>query len=462
MNDFYSPVLREWVFPQYQRLRKCNYPEKLDEAQQNQKLSSEEIEAIQFVKLEEMLRHAYTYVPYYQTLFRSLDIHPQDISNWDDFRKLPILTREEIRENFKSLISNKPRTPCVKYETSGSTGMPLTILTSQTAIAAEYACRFRAFAHWGIHIGDRVVYFQGASRYIPTRGWKRYPETYVLRPLKNHLLNRRIFAINNVSEEDLERQWRILKKFRPKSLNGFSSGMYQLAHYIQSMGYDGRALGIKLVVAGGEVLFDWQRDILEEVFGCPAANVYGSYEIGIAACSYPCGELHTNDDFVIVEVVKDKPEDEYGEIVATRLDNWEFPLIRCNTGDITAPLEEHQGCIHNLPFLKLAEIEGRKFDVLRLSNGRLVHGSFFSAMVKRAKGVKNFQIIQKKPDRFEIFVINDEFFTEDEEQYIRRRIEHVLGPLEVDIIQVESIPTEASGKFRFVRSEVEQLALIKG
>jgi len=41
------------------------------------------------------------------------------------------------------------------------------------------------------------------------------------------------------------------------------------------------------------------------------------------------------------------------------------------------------------------------------------------------------------------------------ERYIRARMRKRLGTVDVCVKRVSAIPTEASGKFRFVRSEVE-------
>jgi phenylacetate-CoA ligase len=277
----------------------------------------------------------------------------------------------------------------------------------------------------------------------------------VYSPFKNLVFNRRKLPVFNITEQDLEHQWRYLQKYQPKFMSGFSSSLYRLASYIQDMGYDGGLLGVKLMTAGGEVLYDFQRETIERVFQCPLADVYGSFEIGIAACSYPCGALHTHDDFVIVEMVKEHPQDEFGQIVATRLDNWEFPLIRFNVEDLAPPLEEHRDCSLGLNFLKLDRIVGRVFDRIFLANGQEIHGTFFTALMKRTPGICRYQVNQRRPDCLEILVVIDEgIFTGEQERFIGDRIHALFGPLEVIITRVETIPTDPSGKFRIIRSDL--------
>ena len=185
------------------------------------------------------------------------------------------------------------------------------------------------------------------------------------------------------------------------------------------------------------------------------ADIYGSYEIGIAACSYPCGALHTNDDFVIMEVIKSSPEDEYGQIIATRLDNWEFPLIRFNIEDLAPQMETHHDCSLGLPFCKLDQIIGRHFDQIKLANGRIVHGTYFTGLLTKIPGIRHYQVNQRELDRFEILaVIDEDNYSIEGASIIKDRMNASFGPVEVTITPVPSIPSEASGKFRVVRSDL--------
>ena len=455
MKDYYAPIVRDWIFPTARRLQKCNFTEMMAEARKNQYLSPEELRLMQMEKLGALLQHACKYVPYYRNLFKQLGIKPEDIRTWEDYQSLPILTKADVREHNDQFFSEKPRSPVKKYRTSGSTGKPLKIFTSQTAIAAEYASRYRALNHWGIDVGDRELAFYGAERYTHVKGLKKSLDMRLIRPFKNLINNRVRLPVENISEEDLEYQWRFIQKFRPKLLHAYPSALYLFAQYISGQGHNGGLAGAKLSFVGGEILYDWQKEVLEEVFECPVAQVYASYEIGVTAHSFPCGALHTNDDFVIVEVIKSHPQDEFGQIVSTRLDNWEFPLIRYNIEDLAPPLEEHADCDLGLGFSKLDRIIGRSFDMLRLSNGRIVHGSYFSSLMQLVDGLRQFQVNQRQPDYFEILVVIDpDVFTMEQESFIKDRMRALLGPVDVTITPVESIPVEGSGKFAYIRSDV--------
>ncbi|MFN2127391.1 MAG: phenylacetate--CoA ligase family protein [Anaerolineales bacterium] len=454
MKDYYAPIVRDWIFPISRKFQKCNYSEKMAEARANLHLDREQLRNMQIKKLRALIQHAGRNVPYYRDQFNQLGIKPDDIRTWNDYQALPILTRAEVREHNDRFLSQKPRSPLIKWGTSGSTGEPLRIYTSQIAIAAEYASRYRALEHWGIEVGDRVIMFYGAERYTHGTGWKKAVNLHVIHPLKFLVNNRRRLPVENISEENFEDQWRFIQKFRPKYFHGYPSAFFLLARYVKDRSYSGGSSGVKLIYVGGEILYDWQKEFIAGVFECPIAEVYGAYEIGEAAHSYPCGALHINEDFVIVEVIKSHPENEFGQIVCTRLDNWEFPLIRYNIEDLAPPIHEHAGCELGLGFAMFDRIVGRTFDQIQLSNGRIIHGTYFTTLMKLVDGLVQYQVNQREPDRFEILVvINPEVYGEQQELFIKDRMKTLLGPIDVTITHVESIPTEGSGKFNYIRSD---------
>jgi phenylacetate-CoA ligase len=455
LSELHARIAANWLYPLAQNMRGNNYPQVLVEGHRNLSLSREAIRDLQFRKLKSLLHHAALYVPYYRDSFKRMGIRADDIQSWDDFQKLPVLNKTDVREHNNQFRSEKPRSRLRKYRTSGSTGTPLKVYTSEIAIAAEYACRLRAYQHWGIKLGDRYIQFVGSHRSSIDPGLQSYINRRIYRPVKNFLFNRRTLSASYIDESELEYQWQFLKNYKPVYLSGFPSSLYFLAQYIKDNGYDSRSLGLGLIISGGEVLFDWQQTEIKDVFGCSILDIYGSYEIGIAACSYPCGGMHINDDYVIVEVIKDKSEDEFGRIIATRLENWEFPLLRFDVGDLAYPLEKHHDCSCGINLSITRKIIGRHYDQIRFSNGRIIHGMFLSYIMKKTPGVHRYQIIQRSPDTLEILIVMDKTeFTSEQKEYIIDRIKSLAETVEVIFTPVDSLKTEDSGKFRFIRSDI--------
>ena len=273
------------------------------EAEQNQFKSRDEIRAIQFRKLTNLIGHAYMTVPYYREEFTSRGIHPADIRSWDEFHQLPILKRKRYQETPEKFLSSRPRTATQITRSSGSTGTPVTFYLSQTLNAAANVSRIRALQWWGIHLGDREVRIWADMPMLAPgfwnpkrRRWKRF--------FRDRVLNRRTFSANEMSDIHLEKTWRSIQRFAPKYIFGYASNIYQLARFINERGNDGRVLGLKVVVISAEMLYDPQVEFIQDVLGCPVVNEYGATETGVIAYSHPCGENHIMEDYIIIEIVK--------------------------------------------------------------------------------------------------------------------------------------------------------------
>lgn len=86
----------------------------------------EKLEEFQNQRLRKIIEHAYDNVPYYRKIFDVRGLRPKDIQCKEDLRKLPILTKEDLRKNFNELMAKdfekfKP----ILSHTSGSTGIPM-------------------------------------------------------------------------------------------------------------------------------------------------------------------------------------------------------------------------------------------------------------------------------------------------------------------------------------------------
>ena len=62
--------------------------------------SREEILKIQNEKLVKQVRYVYDNVPYYHNLMDQKGVKPEDIRSTDDIRKLPFLTKDDLREAY--------------------------------------------------------------------------------------------------------------------------------------------------------------------------------------------------------------------------------------------------------------------------------------------------------------------------------------------------------------------------
>jgi phenylacetate-CoA ligase len=90
------------------------------EAKTNQYLSRDTLRDIQFKKLIPLLDHTYNTVPFYKNSFKQMGVSPEDTRTWDDFKKVPILIKNQIRDDPDWFLSTLPHTKVSKLSTSGS------------------------------------------------------------------------------------------------------------------------------------------------------------------------------------------------------------------------------------------------------------------------------------------------------------------------------------------------------
>lgn len=93
---------------------------------QNQWKSYDELKKEQETHLRKIINFSYNNVPYYHRLFRDLKLGPENIKNIEDLEKLPILTKDIIKQNWNEFVPvNLKNMSYYNLTTGGSTGSPL-------------------------------------------------------------------------------------------------------------------------------------------------------------------------------------------------------------------------------------------------------------------------------------------------------------------------------------------------
>ena len=80
-----------------QRLGDAPAPDTLDAAE---RMSLDELRAVQLERLQWTLRHAYAHVPHYRRAFDAAGVHPDDCRDLAVLAKLPTTSKADMRENY--------------------------------------------------------------------------------------------------------------------------------------------------------------------------------------------------------------------------------------------------------------------------------------------------------------------------------------------------------------------------
>ena len=138
----------------------------LQELRRSQWYEPQKLRKYQEVRLRALIKHAYQKVPFYHRLFKQENIAPNDIKTVEDLRKIPILSKNDLRNHFRELIASNA--PAYKYgisSTSGSTGKPVTFYLDQQNREIEYAAKWRQREWADVNINDKIASFRTCLLY---------------------------------------------------------------------------------------------------------------------------------------------------------------------------------------------------------------------------------------------------------------------------------------------------------
>ena len=404
-------------------------------------------------KLKELLVHAYRSVPYYREKLNEngIDIEKFDFS--DDFQKIPLLTKKEINENRNLMISNEVnRDSLLSNSTSGSTGEALYFYYDMRSWAFRSAVVIRNQEAIGIRIGDRAAKLWGAPMDLNAAA--------TIRGKIHAWVNNNLFLSSyDLADSNLELYTKRILKHRPKFIISYPGPIVVLAEYL----IKNRVTipSVQSIICSAEMLFPWQKDIIETAFSCAVYNRYGCREFGEIAMECPKREgLHINIDRIYLEILNESlspvEDGSIGEVVITDLDNFGMPIIRYRTGDLASIKTGMCSCGRSLPLLN--QVEGRTLDVVRAPNGNRLGGTFWTLLIRRRPGIKSFQVIQEKADAIILkYVKSTDDSTIDFAAYESMIKKKCGDMMSVDFEEVGYIPKTESGKTRFVISKVKEL-----
>jgi phenylacetate-CoA ligase len=430
----------------------------LDRLEVMQWWDEERMLAWQREQLGRVLGHAKRSVPYYREHLSTVAL-PGGTAELSVLDGLPVLTKELVREEFERLQIEGAKRKTQEISTSGSTGKPLHISVDNEAFGRYFAAKFRALRWYGVNFADRQLRVWGLMMAKDKRlYWKA----------RDVLQNRLRLPSFDLSDETLERFWPRLRSFRPIYINGYTSAVQRLADFIEKTGKDGRSLGVKVVLPTAEMLYDWQREQMERVFGCPVMNEYGGSEVQAIAYQCSAGTMHPTHENMIVEVLDESgrpvPDGQEGLLTVTSLAATGMPMIRYQNGDLVAKRSGFRCACGRHPGLPVLErIVGRSTDVLLRADGQVTHWTTMYYAIKDAfvpGMVIEHQARQKAVDHLEILVVKGPIYSDAAMERFLGRMREVLGEkMRMDVVFVDEIPREKSGKRRYFVSELRDAQL---
>ena len=450
-------LVRNMIFPVIDIANRSSVLRYLDLYRRSQRWSLERLEKLQEKKIRKMISYVYNNVPYYRKTFKEKNLRTEDIKNAEDLKKIPVLTHGNVRHHSDDLIAiNRSKDSLFMWQTAGTTGHPLIFYRDKNESSSAEACLYRGWEWCGYQIGMKIALIWGrnliSSKYA-----------YLRREMRGFLTRSVFVDAWNLGEEKIENSLEILNTAKPTFLRGYTSPIYIFAQFINQ-----KNVNLKFNLTGisttAEPIFGFQRDAIEKAFNCQVFNQYGCGEVN--SMGFECEEhmgLHIPMERIHIEFLDREDnspvsDGEMGRIVVTCLENYAMPFIRYDTEDLGIKKPESCSCGRNLPLMD--SIVGRTIDMIRLPNGNVIFGGLFVYALEDMKwiekyGIIQFQVLQKKKDHIILKIHSETKPSQQACESFARLMERHLGNVVFDIEIVDQIPVSASGKRKYIISEVD-------
>lgn len=439
MTSIKEKYIKRIILPLSDLVLKRSISKQLKFLEKSQWWSLEELEKFQNERLKVLIKHSYENVPYYTKLLDSLNLKPGDFSSKEDLKKLPILTKDEIKRNFPEFIVNKNLKKGTYYKgaSSGSTGEPLNYFLSKDAYSFNIACGLRAWSWMGYKLGDKYIKISQNQRAKKEK------------KLQDKLMNNDYLYLKNIDKTSISEAIDLIKMSKPKVIRCYPDPLEFLADELISRN---EFIPLKAIATTGNVLHAEARKKIEFAF---KTKIFDGYSCEGSAPYFEC-EKHENyhaameyaiSEFVDVEV--NERGLKQGRHIVTNLWNLDTPFIRYDSQDILEFSNEKCSCGRNL--LPVKRILGRDNDVLETPSGKKIIVHIFTIFFSKMPSVKQFQFIQEDEKTVKGKLIVHETFSSKDLAKIKEHCKQVFDDsMNLSIELVDNIPTTKNGKRRFL------------
>ncbi len=404
------------------------------------------LEAYQIEQLRALLKHAGENVPYYKKTFDEYGFRPKRIQSFDDIKALPHIDRKTVKNNPREFMAaNIPGDRLIPANTSGTSGMPLTVYGTKETEEKHWATIVNLWSRAGYTPSSRTVFFEanirlGRKENLP---WKRYA-------------NKLIISSNYFTDKWFDKYIEMINDFRPEYLIGFPHTIAVFSSYIRHKGLSAFD-GLRAVITYAENVYAWQRDIIMKIFGVRVFADYGMVEKAVhgGGCEHT-DAYHLYSQYGFTEFLH--IQDSMYELTGTGFINYAMPLIRYRTGDVCA--EINKGCPDcGRDYDVVSRIEGRTGDFLINLVGQIVSVNL-SIDINVLKNVKKFQLHQEYAGKVELRIWPEKDSYKDRDtDNILNEIKRSFG-LHADRIDfnaalMDDKGSQSSKKYRMVDQSLE-------
>lgn len=362
--------------------------------------SLDSLRKIQDEKIVKQVKHVYENVKYYRDLMVKAGVKPEDIKGVDDIKKLPFLTKADLRDAYPYGLLATDLKNCVRIQsTSGTTGKRVVAFYTQKDVDLWEDCCARAIVAAGGTDEDVCQVAYGYGLFTGGSGLNGGSHKVGCLTLP-------------MSSGNTERQIQFMMDLNATILCCTPSYAAYIGETLAEKGYKPEDNKLKAGIFGAEPWTEEMRASIENSLGIKAYDIYGLTETSGPGVAFECEEqtgMHINEDHFYAEIIDPEtgevlPEGEKGELVFTSLDKEAFPLLRYRTRDICILSRKKCSCGRTL--IKMCKPMGRSDDML-IIRGVNVFPSQIETVLLNEGYTPNYQIVvgrERNNDTLDVYV----------------------------------------------------------
>jgi len=366
-----------------------------------ERMSVDELRALQLGRLRWTLRHAYANVPFYRKKFDAAGVSPEDCRSLEDLAGFPVTTKDDLRENYPTGMFAVPAGELRRiHASSGTTGQPTVVGYTQPDLDTWSGLMARSIRAAGGRPGDMVHVAYGYGLFTGGLG-------------AHYGAERLGCTVIPASGGMTGRQVRLIADLRPRVIMVTPTYMLTILDEFDRAGVDARASSLEIGIFGAEPWTEEMRAELEERAGLHAVDIYGLSEVMGPGVAVECVEskdgLTVWEDHFYPELIDPRSgapaaAGERGEILFTSLTKQAMPLVRYRTRDLTRLRPGTARPAHR----RMERVTGRSDDMIVL-RGVNVFPTQIEELLLRIPGLApHFQLVLTSRDHLDELTVQVE------------------------------------------------------
>ncbi|OLN33364.1 Phenylacetate-coenzyme A ligase [Desulfosporosinus metallidurans] len=393
-------------------------------------------------------------IPHYRERFGAIGItQAEDVQTLEDFQRLPLTTKEDLRKNYPFGLFAEPMDNIVRlHASSGTTGKPTVVGYTRQDILLWAKIVARGLERAGVTKKDIVQIAYGYGLFTGGMGLHYGCEELGA-------------VVVPISGGNTARQLMLMRDFGTTVLACTPSYALFLAESLEESGIAREELKLKIGIFGAEPWTEGMREQIEARLGIKAFDIYGLSETmgpGVALECQAHQGLHIDEHFypeILDPEGNPLPVGERGELVITSLDKEGFPALRYRTKDLTTL---HYGmCPCGEVGWTMERVSARVDDMLIIRGVNVFPSQVEEAILSLGGFEPHYLLVVYRVgnlDQLEVQVeVNETSFfdevreLEGRQERLKQRIEEILGiSIRIRLVEPKSIPRSEGKAVRVI------------